>query len=150
MSYDTAKPFIASYVIFRENGKIAFLLRKNTSWMSGYYGLPSGKVEKNESYTSAAIREMKEEVGVDLEKDDLEFLHVCHRHEPSNQADDWVDIYFEAKSWKGELHNAEPDVHGELVWYDINNLPKNVVSSVKWTIEQIELGRTFSQYGWSD
>ena len=47
--YDTATPYLASFVIIRKEGKIAFVLRTNTGWMNGYYGLPSGKVEKVES-----------------------------------------------------------------------------------------------------
>ena len=64
MSYDTARPYIASYVILRKDGKIAFVLRANTNWMNDHYGLPSGKVENNESYLQAAVREAKEEVAL--------------------------------------------------------------------------------------
>lgn len=57
MIYATATPYIASFVILRKAGKIAFVLREHTKWMNGYYGLPSGKVEKNEAFSAAAIRE---------------------------------------------------------------------------------------------
>ena len=115
MSYNTA-PNIASYVLSYKNGKVAFVLRSNTDWMNNYYGLPSGKVEKNESYTSAARREAKEETGIDIELTDLKFIHVTHRYEPSKQANDWVDLFFEATKWQGKPYNAEPHMHSELAW----------------------------------
>lgn len=53
-------PYLAAYLIFRnDEGKIAFVLRENTHWMNGYYGLPSGKVEADERVLVAAAREAK-------------------------------------------------------------------------------------------
>jgi len=144
MSYPTATPRIASYVLLRKGNKVAFVLRSNTSWMDDHYGLPSGKVENNEPYTAGAIREAKEEVGVDIKPSDLTFVHVMHRNEGS----DWVDVYFEADHWEGEPYNAEPDIHSELDWLDIKSLPQNVIPSVKFALEQINQGRMFSEYGW--
>lgn len=144
MSFGTATPYIASYVLLEKDGKIAFVLRANTSWMNNYYGLPSGKVEKNESYTAAAAREALEEVGVTVQPEDLTFVHVMHRQEGL----DWVDVYFKAEKWQGEVVNAEPDVHSELVWLDPQNLPENTIPSVRYALEQIQAGKTFSEYGW--
>ena len=144
MTYDTATPRIASYVLVRKNGKMAFVLRENTSWMNDHYGLPSGKVEKNESYTVAAMREAREELGIDVAVEDLRFVHIMHR----NEGADWVDLFFEATKWKGEPVNAEPHMHSELAWLDPKNLPERMIPSVRFAIGQIERGKAFSEFGW--
>ena len=142
--YNTSTPYIASYLIIRDKGKIAFVLRTNTGWMNNYYGLPSGKVEIGENFSSAVIREGLEEIGVKIKLEDLKFVHLMHRREET----DWVDAYFEAGKYEGEAYNAEPDIHSELAWFDPNNLPDNVVTSVKQAIERIEAGSFYSEYGW--
>ncbi|MCA9333044.1 NUDIX domain-containing protein [Candidatus Saccharibacteria bacterium] len=143
--FDTQAPYIASYILLRKDNKIAFVLRENTSWMSGFYGLPSGKVEKNENFSSAATREGNEEVGVVIKADDLIYAHMVHRH---SEDMDWVDVYFEVKRWQGEVINAEPHMHSEVAWLDPKNLPENTVPSVKAAIEAIEKGQKYSEYGW--
>jgi 8-oxo-dGTP pyrophosphatase MutT (NUDIX family) len=142
--FGTATPFIASYVIVRKNGKIAFVLRGNTNWMNDHYGLPSGKTEKGESFSAGAIREALEEIGITVKPDDLRFVHVMHR----NEGLEWVDVYFEALDWKGKAYNAEPHMHSKLSWLDPAKLPSNVIPSVKFALEQIELGNVYSEYGW--
>lgn len=148
MKYDSATPYIASFVVVRRGNKIAFVLRENTKWMNGYYGLPSGKVEKNEAFTAAAIREAKEEIGIVVRTADLKHVLTIHRHEPGSFASEWVDVYFEAQKWIGEPVNNEPKVHGALDWLDIHNLPTNIVPSVRFGLEQIQAGKMYSEYGW--
>lgn len=150
MKYDTATPYIASYVIFRDGSKVAFVLREHTAWMNDFYGLPSGKVEPHESFTAAAIREAKEEVGVDLKADDLKYVLTMHRGDthPSNDELTWVDVYFEATNWQGELINAEPHMHKSLDWLDLNDLPENVIPAVKLALEAIAAGQTYTECYW--
>lgn len=146
MSYDTAQPYIASYVLVRKDGKLAFVLRSNTDWMNNYYGMPSGKIEKNESFSAGAIRESLEEIGIRVTPQNLKFVHAMHRMEGS----DWVDVYFEVLSYEGEAHNAEPHMHGELAWLDPADLPENVVPSVRLALEHIGTGKVYSEYGWGN
>ena len=87
--YDTANPYIASYAVLRKERTVAFVLRSNTSWMNNYYGLPAGKVEQDESYTAAAVREAKEEVGIDVAPDTLR--HALTVHRKSRDGKFWVD-----------------------------------------------------------
>jgi 8-oxo-dGTP diphosphatase len=149
MKYSSATPYVASFVIIRKEGKIAFVLRENTKWMNGFFGLPSGKVEKNEAFTAAAIREAKEEIGITVKSTDLSHALTVHRYEAGSFADEWVDVYFEVSEWEGVPYNAEPSVHSELAWLDPGKLPDNIVPSVRFGLEQIKAGRSYGEYGWA-
>ena len=61
----------ASLIFFRrknKNGQNEYLLhqRKNTGFDDGKYSTAGGHMEKGETYISAAIREAKEETGLDI------------------------------------------------------------------------------------
>ncbi len=144
MSNKSATPFVASFVLVERDGKYAFLLRDNTPWMNGYYSLPSGKVDASEPYTTAAIREIKEEINVDIKPEDLRFVHMMHRHDET----DWVDVYFVADAWSGDPMNVEPHKHKELSWFSLDALPENTVPCVTYALEQVQANKQFSEYNW--
>ena len=116
--------------------------------MNNYYGLPSGKVEKDESYTGAAVREALEEVGVVIKPTNLRHALTMQRREKPDLKTVWVDLYFEVTTWEGEPFNAEPDKHSALEWLDINNLPKNVIPSVRFALQTIAAGQPYAEFGW--
>lgn len=149
--YDSARPYIACFVVLEKDRKVAMVLRKNTGWMDGYYGLPAGKVEYGEPYAPAAVREAKEEAGVDIDVNDLQFVHVAHRHgEDEKEMMDWVDVYFEAERWSGEPYNAEEEKSERLDWIDLDDLPDNIVPPQKAALEEIAKGSHYSEYGWDN
>jgi 8-oxo-dGTP pyrophosphatase MutT (NUDIX family) len=145
--YDTATPYVASYVILRQAGKIAFLLRSK-GWMSDHYGLPSGKKEKGESPTQAGVREAEEEVGVIIKPENMTHLLTMSRYE-SDSDQEWEDHFFEASTWQGEIKNAEPESHAEVVPFTPNDLPGNIVPCVRFALTAIEAGESYTEYGWS-
>lgn len=147
VKYDTATPYCAVYVILRREGKIALVLRKNTDWMNDHYGLPAGKVEKGESMLAAAVREAKEEAGVDIKPENLRHLITIHRNHPDSV---WLDVCFEASEWTGEPYNAEPHVHGELAWFDSEDLPDNVIPSIRTFLDCVKNGQSYCEIGWSE
>lgn len=138
-------PYTAVYIMFKKAGKIAFLLRGHTGWMDGHYSLVAGRVDKGESFATAALREAKEEAGVSISPKDLKLVATFHRNEPDSV---WVDLLYEVTSWEGTLENAEPDKHDELAWLDPHNLPDNMVDSVRFYIEQHLDGKNYAEYGW--
>jgi 8-oxo-dGTP pyrophosphatase MutT (NUDIX family) len=71
MSEQAAADFIVSAVVLRDGeGRILVVRKRGTS----KYMLPGGKIEAGESPAQAAVRELHEEVGAELEPDSLTFL----------------------------------------------------------------------------
>ena len=60
------------------NGKkeILLALRQNTGHHDGDYELPGGHIEANEDIIQAMIREAKEELCIDIKREDLKIEHV--------------------------------------------------------------------------
>jgi 8-oxo-dGTP diphosphatase len=143
--YDTATPYLAVHLIFRQDSKVAFVLREHTGWMDGHYGLPGGKVEKDERITQAAIREAKEEVGIDIKPENMRAALTRYRR---SEDSDWIDIVFEIDEWQGELVNNEPHIHSELAWLDPENLPENMVNAKSTVFDVIKTGKIFDELGW--
>ncbi len=145
MKHQTATPYVACYVIFRRGSKIAFVLRQNTSWMAGHYSLPAGKLEQQESIGQGAVREAKEESGVIIDRSSLMHRLTVHR---KGEDSEWVDVYFEAELGSQEPYNAEPHVHSELAWLDIEALPDNVSPAQVSALKHIADGNQYAEYGW--
>ena len=64
MAKERHKLIPSVYLVLIKNNKILLLRRFNTGFMDGYYSLPAGHVESNETLTSAMVREAKEEIGM--------------------------------------------------------------------------------------
>jgi ADP-ribose pyrophosphatase YjhB (NUDIX family) len=135
----------ASSLIFRKGDEIILLKRCNTGFRDGDYDLVTGHVEEKEPFTIAAVREGKEESGVEINPKDLEFAHAMKRLQDGTQ--ERINIFFVVKKWIGELKNMEPEKCDDLNWFNINNLPDNIVPYVKKALEHINEGKHYSEYG---
>lgn len=58
---------VAVGVIHDKEGRILFTQRPNNKPYSGWWEFPGGKLESNESIESALYRELKEELGIEIE-----------------------------------------------------------------------------------
>lgn len=121
-------------ILLMKADKYLLIRRANTGWADGYYSLPAGHVEGNEPLTAAAVREVKEEAGIDIDPAHLQLVHVMHR---SNKEDDQerLDFYFLIKQWKGEPHLGEPEKSDHLGWFAVSELPENTLENVKRALE---------------
>lgn len=53
-----------------------------------------------------------------------------------------------ATNYAGEITNHEPDKCDDLSWFDITNLPTNMVEYVKFAINHYQNSFLYSEYGW--
>jgi 8-oxo-dGTP diphosphatase len=134
-------PVTVHLFFFRED-QLLLLRRFNTGFRDGEYSVPAGHLDGGETVMQAAIREAKEEAGVDLEETDLTFSTVMHRIED----DERVDFFFLAHKWQGEPFNAEPDKCDDLRWVYVNQLPQNTVPYVKQALGNHWAGIPFDEY----
>lgn len=80
--------------------------------------LPGGKVEKDEYFLDCAVRETKEETGLDICALDLEFLH-------DDYEEDWYVITYWTDKYIGDIYTKEDHV---VKWAPLEDLKK----SKKW------------------
>lgn len=133
----------ASYILLRRNDEVLLLRRFNTGYKDGYYSLPAGHFDGAESAIDVAIREVKEEVGVTVKRDDLKLVHVLHRV-AEESGYERIDFFFEMEVWEGEVTNMEPNKCDELRWCLLNALPDNLTPEVQQALAHIQRGSYYS------
>ena len=112
--------YAAVYAIIRDKeGKILFSQRKNTIFQEGKYQLPAGHMDGDESMAHAMARELKEEIDIDVKKEDLKVVHISHRISIGRE---YFDVYLEVLRFTGTPVINEPEKCGSLAYFDIENI----------------------------
>jgi len=110
---------ISHTAIINKKGQILILRRsKKDKIFPGYWDLPGGTVRLKEDPTIGAIREVKEECG--LEVTDLKPL-ACFSNWDKLKQEKFVTIIFWCKKYKGQIKLNFND-HEKYVWIDRNDL----------------------------
>jgi 8-oxo-dGTP pyrophosphatase MutT (NUDIX family) len=117
-------------------------LRQNTGYRDGYWAAAAaGHVEDGESVFEAAVREAREEIGVELALADLTPLCAMHRtHGNHRPIDERADFFFSCARWHGEPRVVEPEKSGGLEWYALSALPDNVVPHERVVLDALASG----------
>lgn len=134
-----------SHLILMRDNKILLLRRFNTGYEDGNYSVVAGHLDGNETFIRAMVREAKEEAGIDIKPDDLEIVHVMHRKAPNEER---IDFFIKANRWEGEPKIMEPHKCDDLSWFELDNLPNNIIPYVKQAIDNIKDKRFYSEHGW--
>ena len=108
-------------------------------YLDNQYDLPGGHLESGEDLYDAMIREAKEELGIEIEREDMQMVHIYHHFEK-----DMLKFVFKVKIFKNEIQNLEPEKCKELKWVDIENLPVNTISGIRRELEYIKSKKHYS------
>lgn len=136
----------AVYLILIKDNQVCLSLRQNTGFMDNYYSLISGHVDGQEKATSALLREAKEEANITPLNPKL----VCTMHRNNPDGYEYIDLFFIANEWTGQLNNNEPEKCAEISWHDLNKLPENIIPYVKEILNGLDNNHQYLEYGWSD
>jgi len=148
MGKERNKNVPASYLVLIKDNKVLLQRRFNTGYEDGKYSMVAGHVDKGETFTEAIIRETKEEAGIELKPENLKVAHVMHRNSGSEENNERVDVFFTADKWDGEIENKESHKCDDLSWFDLDNLPDNVIPYIKQAIDCIKNKVFYSEHGW--
>ncbi len=149
MTDDRNKNIIASYLVLMKDRKVLLSRRANTGYEDVKYGLPSGHVESGESFSVGMIREVKEEINIEISIDDLKVAHILHRQCTPHE-DERVETFFLADTYSGEIVNMEPEKCDDLAWFATDSLPENTIHYVRTVLQKISDGEFYSEYGWGE
>lgn len=130
------------WIIKDENWNILFQKRQNTWFADWFYQLPSWHIEWEETYNEALIREMKEELWIDILEKNIKLVHISHRITKNDRV--YFDIFFEITLYNWEITNTEPEKCSELKFLDYKN-ENLVINYNKLALENIEKWTAFSE-----
>lgn len=118
--------------------QVLLQLRHNTGYMDGYWACgAAGHVESGESVTDTALRELREEVGVEAAPSSLTPLTAMHRsNDPGGAAlEQRVDFFFTLRSWSPEPRILEPGKTAALEWFSLDGLPEPMPPHERYLLE---------------
>jgi len=113
-------------VILEKDGKILLGMRHpdpdkadSAFRSSGEWCLPGGKMEWQETFEEGAVREVKEETGINIMDPVVVSVHNC-----KNEHAHFMTVGLVAHEWTGEASVMEPDEIVEWKWVDMHDLPQ--------------------------
>jgi len=96
-----------SVAIFRKKEIILVKHKLSSRHPKGYYGLPGGAVEYGESRKAAAIREAREETGLEIDANDLEevgkYVFIVERKAGDEEA---YMVLYKTREFRGQLKES--------------------------------------------
>ena len=107
---------VASIALIDANNQILIAKRPNKKHLSGFWEFPGGKVEKGESPEYALIREVKEELNIDINNKCIAPLTFS---EFDYKKFHLLLLLYVCRRWEGEPMSMEQN---EIKWVKANTL----------------------------
>lgn len=115
--------------------------RGQTEMLPNMWDCISGHVEAQETVRQAMKREVYEELGIEINVDELEFVGLTHLR--LDEETTYYNIYLTTDRFAGTPQIMEKDKHDDLKWVAISDLPAMANEIVKNRYEAIQqLGKS--------
>ena len=139
MEISENKPRVGVGVTIFKDGKVLMAKRKG-SHGAGDYSFPGGHLEHLESFEDCAVRETREECGLEIKN--IKFLYLTNitKFAPKH----YVHIGLVADWASGEPQNLEPEKSEKWEWFDPDNLPDGpIFTFCTLAFDAYKTGRTY-------
>ena len=98
------KIIYVSSCLLKKSNKVLITSRPKGKFLSGFWELPGGKLLNNESFEDCAVRELYEEIGVNINKEDLKNIDlITHRYKKNII----VMMIYLVEYWSGKIKLKE-------------------------------------------
>ena len=124
------------YVAVTREQTVLLQRRQNTGYADGYLSLVAGHLLPGENAVAAAVRELQEEVGIDCALEDLRMEGIVHRPSVEGGQLARVDFLVSLPNYMGHWENREDDLASEIVWADLNDLPRDLAPEVDFLLKR--------------
>jgi len=124
------------YVVYKDE---LLMLKRSMAKKAfpGFWLVPGGHIENNEDPASCAIRELREETGIKIGKDDLHFCYLAwHKH--LDRKENYQVFAFKVNLAK-KPETLNQCYEGDLQWVKISSLNKinNIFPPVKYYLSHV-------------
>ncbi len=126
MENERPKIGLGVYILNEESEVL--LLHRRGNHGAGTWSAPGGHLEYGESFEECAIREAREEAGIEISE--LQFIGVRNdifRDEKKHS----VTLSMRAGKYRGEPSIMEPDVFDDIGWFSLSALPTPLFLSME-------------------
>ena len=114
-----------AFIFNHDLSRVLLMQKRKPKHHAGMLNGIGGKCELNESHLSCVAREVAEESGISIESN--LFQKVANMEWNEWYVTVWASVYDNE-----ELPNTFPEQG--LGWYEVNELPENVVSNLNWLV----------------
>ena len=131
---------VAAAALLDPTGRVLITQRPQHKQLGGLWEFPGGKVEPGEAPEAALVRELKEELDLDVAREDLEpFAFASHAYPEFHLL---MPLYL-IRRWTGELR-ADPNAAQAVAWIEPGALrdyempPADVVlvdRLIEWSVQ---------------
>ncbi|MBP5679092.1 MAG: NUDIX domain-containing protein [Bacilli bacterium] len=103
----------AVHLFLIKDGKILVEKRKNREYGNHQYDVIASHILGNENVYDAMIRTAKQEVNIDIRKEDLKIVQVMHQKSESYE---YINYFFVANTYSGTLQNMDDAYCEGIEW----------------------------------
>ncbi len=138
---------VAVHIFLVKDGRILLMRRHNTGYEDENFSVVAGHIEHGESAKDACIREIREELGIQVNGESLKFIGAMFR----KSIDERIDLFLTTNNWLGEPSIKEPNKCNLVVWADMTNLPRNTILYIRKAIENFlapSADTWIQEFGW--
>ena len=109
---------VSAVALVRDDGRLLLAQRPEGKSMAGLWEFPGGKVEVSESPEIALVRELDEELGIEVATEDLEpFSFASHGYDAFHLM---MPVYL-CRKWKGEPTGLEGQA---IAWVSVEDFDR--------------------------
>jgi 8-oxo-dGTP diphosphatase len=131
-----------------KDNKLLLMKRSGTGFGDGYWAVPGGRIDGQESVTEACRREALEELGIKIAAKELKFATAIHSAPHDENPREVVLFIFKAEHWDGKIVNNEPHKCEKIGFFPLDDLPEGTMTSTKRFIQNAFQGVSFEEMFW--